>query len=44
MKKLYNNPQCEILLLKSDDIMKLSTEAEYDGQNVRNAWDWSLDI
>ena len=46
MKKLYNNPECKILLLQSEDIM-ITSGGVYNDDAVQNntVWDWSgLDI
>ena len=41
MKKIYNNPECKILLLQSEDIMIVSkneyNDAEAQGANI---WTW----
>ena len=46
MKKLYNNPECKILLLQSEDVMSLSNGGTYDSAEIgrASAWDWGLNI
>ena len=41
MKKLYNNPECKILLLQSEDIMIVSKN-EYNDVEAQDAniWTW----
>ena len=44
MKKNYNNPECKILLLQSEDVMLIASKNTYDNAEAAdqqaNAWDW----
>lgn len=42
MKKNYNNPECKILLLQSEDVMLIASKNTYDNAEAEGAeaWTW----
>ena len=42
MKKNYNNPECKILLLQSEDVMLIASKNTYDDTEAKRAeaWTW----